>query len=136
MSGTPEATPLRRVLTTGPLILYGLGVIVGAGIYVAVGAVIEMVSLSEALTAIRGISPPNGPLVAPPRNAPPPDPIRVNRPRMSVEWPEYEPERLSGLLLRVDLLERRLLVAGDWPGVVDHLIRAAPPASADLARAA
>ena len=32
---------LRRVLTTGPLILYGLGVIVGAGIYVAVGAVIE-----------------------------------------------------------------------------------------------
>lgn len=31
---------LRRTLTLGPLILYGLGVIVGAGIYVLVGAVI------------------------------------------------------------------------------------------------
>lgn len=38
MSGEPG---LRRVLTLGPLILYGLGVIVGAGIYVAVGAVID-----------------------------------------------------------------------------------------------
>lgn len=32
---------LRRTLTLGPLILYGLGVIVGAGIYVAIGAVVE-----------------------------------------------------------------------------------------------
>jgi len=32
---------LRRVLTLWPLILYGLGVIVGAGIYVAVGAVMQ-----------------------------------------------------------------------------------------------
>jgi APA family basic amino acid/polyamine antiporter len=32
---------LRRSLTLGPLILYGLGVIVGAGIYVAIGAVVE-----------------------------------------------------------------------------------------------
>lgn len=32
---------LRRVLTFWPLVLYGLGVIVGAGIYVAIGAVIE-----------------------------------------------------------------------------------------------
>lgn len=35
------STPsLRRVLTLWPLIFYGLGVIVGAGIYVAIGAVI------------------------------------------------------------------------------------------------
>ena len=32
---------LRRSLTLGPLILYGLGVIVGAGIYVAIGEVVE-----------------------------------------------------------------------------------------------
>lgn len=38
MSGGPQ---LRRTLTLGPLILYGLGVIVGAGIYVAIGAVVE-----------------------------------------------------------------------------------------------
>ena len=31
---------LRRALTLGPLILYGLGVIVGAGIYVAIGEVV------------------------------------------------------------------------------------------------
>src|SRR5690242_20085751 len=38
----PSATPaLRRVLTFWPLVLYGLGVIVGAGIYVAIGAVIQ-----------------------------------------------------------------------------------------------
>ncbi len=40
MSGPPPTT-LRRVLTLWPLIFYGLGVIVGAGIYVAVGVVIE-----------------------------------------------------------------------------------------------
>ncbi len=32
---------LRRVLTFWPLVLYGLGVIVGAGIYVAIGAVVR-----------------------------------------------------------------------------------------------
>lgn len=37
----PPPTTLRRVLTLWPLIFYGLGVIVGAGIYVAVGVVIE-----------------------------------------------------------------------------------------------
>ncbi len=37
----PEAPGLRRVLTLWPLVLYGLGVIVGAGIYVATGAVIH-----------------------------------------------------------------------------------------------
>lgn len=37
----PPTTPLRRVLTFWPLLLYGLGVIVGAGIYVALGAVIR-----------------------------------------------------------------------------------------------
>lgn len=36
----PRAPELRRVLTLWPLILYGLAVIVGAGIYVAIGAVI------------------------------------------------------------------------------------------------
>ncbi len=38
----PPADPpqLRRVLTFWPLVLYGLGLIVGAGIYVAIGAVI------------------------------------------------------------------------------------------------
>lgn len=36
-----EGPQLRRSLTLGPLILYGLGVIVGAGIYVAIGEVVE-----------------------------------------------------------------------------------------------
>ncbi|HEX3991800.1 MAG TPA: amino acid permease [Acetobacteraceae bacterium] len=40
MSQCPPVTGLRRVLTLWPLIFYGLGVIVGAGIYVAIGAVI------------------------------------------------------------------------------------------------
>jgi amino acid transporter len=40
-SGLPEdATTLRRVVTLWPFVFYGLGVIVGAGIYVAVGDVI------------------------------------------------------------------------------------------------
>ena len=38
---SPGATHLNRVLTLWPLILYGLGVIVGAGIYVALGAVMR-----------------------------------------------------------------------------------------------
>lgn len=38
---SPPPPQLRRVLTFWPLLLYGLGVIVGAGIYVALGAVIR-----------------------------------------------------------------------------------------------
>jgi APA family basic amino acid/polyamine antiporter len=37
----PPPPALRRVLTLWPLIFYGLGVIVGAGIYVAIGAVMQ-----------------------------------------------------------------------------------------------
>ena len=37
----PETPTLLRVLTFWPLVLYGLSVIVGAGIYVAIGAVIS-----------------------------------------------------------------------------------------------
>ena len=37
----PDQLQLRRVLTFWPLVFYGLGVIVGAGIYVAIGAVIR-----------------------------------------------------------------------------------------------
>jgi amino acid transporter len=44
LSGASEARrpppPLRRVLGTPMLVLYGLGVIIGAGIYVLVGSVI------------------------------------------------------------------------------------------------
>jgi APA family basic amino acid/polyamine antiporter len=32
---------LRRVLTLGPLIFYGMGIIIGAGIYVALGSIID-----------------------------------------------------------------------------------------------
>ena len=38
---TPEAPTLLRALSFWPLVLYGLSVIVGAGIYVAIGAVIS-----------------------------------------------------------------------------------------------
>lgn len=38
---TPETPALLRVLSFWPLVLYGLSVIVGAGIYVAIGAVIS-----------------------------------------------------------------------------------------------
>ena len=37
--GSPGPPTLRRVLTLWPLMFYGLGIIVGAGIYVAIGAV-------------------------------------------------------------------------------------------------
>jgi APA family basic amino acid/polyamine antiporter len=40
-SPAPPAPVLRRVLSLWQLLFYGLGVIVGAGIYVAIGAVIE-----------------------------------------------------------------------------------------------
>jgi amino acid transporter len=41
MASVPQGPELRRVLTLWPLIFYGLEVIVGAGIYVAIGAVME-----------------------------------------------------------------------------------------------
>ena len=37
---TAPQPSLRRILTFWPLLFYGLGVIVGAGIYVAIGTVI------------------------------------------------------------------------------------------------
>ena len=40
MTEPPPAPTLRRVLTLWPLVFYGLGVIIGAGIYVALGEVI------------------------------------------------------------------------------------------------
>lgn len=45
-----EDAQLRRTLTLGPLILYGLGVIVGAGIYVAIGAVIDRAGTAAPLS--------------------------------------------------------------------------------------
>ena len=45
-----EGAQLRRTLTLGPLILYGLGVIVGAGIYVAIGAVIDRAGTAAPLS--------------------------------------------------------------------------------------
>lgn len=44
------AGELRRVITLWPLALYGLGVIVGAGIYVAIGAVIARASAGAPLS--------------------------------------------------------------------------------------
>lgn len=44
---------------------------------------------------------------------------------MKVDWPYYEPERLSGLLLRVDLQERRYVSMGSWQQLIDHLVRSA-----------
>ena len=41
VSGSRRQGSLQRTLTLGPLILYGMGVIVGAGIYVALGAVMQ-----------------------------------------------------------------------------------------------
>jgi APA family basic amino acid/polyamine antiporter len=38
---TPAHPPLRRVVSFWPLVFYGLSVIVGAGIYVAIGSVVE-----------------------------------------------------------------------------------------------
>ncbi len=58
LSTQGSATPqLRRVLTFWPLLLYGLGVIVGAGIYVALGAVIERAGTAAPLSfVIAGIA--------------------------------------------------------------------------------
>ncbi|MFN0182746.1 MAG: APC family permease [Aquabacterium sp.] len=45
-----EGPQLRRTLTLGPLVFYGLGVIVGAGIYVAIGAVIDRAGTAAPLS--------------------------------------------------------------------------------------
>lgn len=45
-----EGPQLRRTLTLVPLVLYGLGVIVGAGIYVAIGAVIDRAGTAAPLS--------------------------------------------------------------------------------------
>ena len=53
----PAPPRLRRAITLWPLLLYGLGEIVGAGIYVAVGAVIERAGSATPLSfLIAGIS--------------------------------------------------------------------------------
>jgi basic amino acid/polyamine antiporter, APA family len=46
----PRVPELRRVLTFWPLLLYGLAVIVGAGIYVAIGAVIARAGAAAPLS--------------------------------------------------------------------------------------
>jgi amino acid transporter len=48
--GTSRIPELRRVLTLWPLVLYGLAVIVGAGIYVALGAVIRRAGAAAPLS--------------------------------------------------------------------------------------
>lgn len=44
------------------------------------------------------------------------------------DWPDFEVERLAGLLLRVDLQEQRFLAAGEYGNVVNHLMRSAAAA--------
>ena len=44
------------------------------------------------------------------------------------DWPEFEVERLAGALLRVDLYEQRYVTAGEYPSVVNHLLRSASAA--------
>lgn len=51
-SSTTHAPALRRVLHFWPLTLYGLGVIIGAGIYVAVGAVIARAQWTAPLSFV------------------------------------------------------------------------------------
>lgn len=43
-------------------------------------------------------------------------------------WPEYDLDRLSGSLLRVELYEARYLAVGEYHNVVDHLLRTAAAA--------
>jgi basic amino acid/polyamine antiporter, APA family len=50
MASVPQNPELRRVLTLWPLIFYGLEVIVGAGIYVAIGAVLERAGAAAPLS--------------------------------------------------------------------------------------
>ncbi|MGF1623286.1 MAG: amino acid permease, partial [Alphaproteobacteria bacterium] len=38
--GSPQSAALRRVLGTPLLVFYGLGIVIGAGIYVLVGSVV------------------------------------------------------------------------------------------------
>ena len=47
---------------------------------------------------------------------------------MKHEWPETDTERLSGVLLRVDLYEGRYLAVGELNNVVNHLLRSASAA--------
>lgn len=47
---TPVPVALRRSLTLGPLLFYGLGVIVGAGIYVAIASVISRAGAAAPLS--------------------------------------------------------------------------------------
>lgn len=44
------------------------------------------------------------------------------------DWPEFELERLSGTLLRVDLYEQRYLAVFEYPNVINHLLRSASAA--------
>ncbi len=46
----PAPVALRRSLTLGPLLFYGLGVIVGAGIYVAIASVISRAGAAAPLS--------------------------------------------------------------------------------------
>jgi hypothetical protein len=43
-------------------------------------------------------------------------------------WPEFDADRLSGTLMRVDLQEARFLAVGEYHNVVDLLMRAAAAA--------
>jgi hypothetical protein len=43
-------------------------------------------------------------------------------------WPDVDNERLTGVLLRVDLYERRYLAVGEHHNVVNHLLRSASAA--------
>lgn len=43
-------------------------------------------------------------------------------------WPDFELERLETVLVRAELQEQRLMAAGDFPGVVNHLLRSASAA--------
>ncbi len=43
---------------------------------------------------------------------------------MTSDWPEYEIERVAGILLRVELQEQRHRETGAWAALVDHLNRA------------
>lgn len=47
----------------------------------------------------------------------------MNPPRLA-KWPEFDLERLSGALMRVDLQEARYLAVGEYHNVVDLLLRA------------
>jgi len=52
----------------------------------------------------------------------------VHPPTVTTGWPEFELERLDGLLLRADLHEQRFLAAGEYGNLVNHLMRCAAAA--------